>query len=44
MRRLPARTCVMCDRTIEDIGGVRIYWTASKAVLVSHRPRVQIVP
>ena len=37
VKRLPAETCAICDRPFSEIGGVRIYWTASRTVLVMHR-------
>lgn len=33
-RRLPAPTCVSCERTIEDVGGRRITWSTQAGVLV----------
>jgi len=38
--RLPTRCCVLCDRTLEEVGGgKRIVWSGTIGVGLSDRPR-----
>ena len=37
MLRKPSKTCLLCDSTIEEIGGIRITTTNSRGVFISNK-------